>query len=113
MKTKLSGLVLALGIAACAAPAPALDDRSLLLKKGWDKCALLTAANEASTDKPAEAAADAAMALCQDEQNRFTKSLQQPPMNLSPADAAALTLKAHDEIRDEMANWIMGWRARG
>ncbi|MDQ7246550.1 hypothetical protein [Dongia sedimenti] len=106
------GLALALGVAACAAPSSALDDRSLALRNGWEKCALFSSANEANTDKPAEEAADAAMALCRDEEARFAKSLQAAPMRLSPADAAALTHQAHEQIRNDKVRWIMGWRAR-
>jgi hypothetical protein len=101
-------LALVLGVVACATPSPVLDERSQALRKGWEKCALFTSANEANTDKPAEEAADAAMALCRDEEARFAKSLQSPPMSLSAPNALALTRQAHDEIRDDKVRWIMG-----
>jgi len=105
-------VALLLGVVACATPSPVMDERSQALRKGWEKCALFTSANEANTDKSAEEAADSAMALCRDEEARFTKSLRSPPMSLPAADAEALTRQAHNQIRDDKVRWIMGWRSR-
>src|SRR5690348_11531559 len=44
-----SFIPVAILLAACAHPAPTLDDRTAALRKGWEKCALFTALNEANT----------------------------------------------------------------
>ncbi|HVM85346.1 MAG TPA: hypothetical protein VMW18_15745 [Candidatus Binatia bacterium] len=78
--------------------------------KGWQKCALFSALNEAATDKSAEAGADAAMALCHDEEGRYVKALI--GAHATPEGAAQIERQKFEDIRGQMIAEILGWRNR-
>lgn len=98
----------------CATSGPNIDvgnDPNLrAVLNGWDRCTTFAALNEASTEKTAEDGADAAMALCRDEEARFAKVLSET--KIAPQDAAALEQSERKNMRDQKVALILGWRNR-
>ncbi|MDQ7246209.1 hypothetical protein [Dongia sedimenti] len=75
-------------------------------RQSWDECAALEAAKQAKTDKAVDLAADAAMAACQDEAEKFMEKAQLPPHSLSRDEAANATRELRDKIREGKVSLI-------